>query len=235
MRLLGLLLITGSLAACDNSEQLEQARAEGRAEAAAEAQRLALLSDQQDEAQAEYEACVDDAAEARETFDRAMRDARDNIMTGLDNVSTQGSDGALTAGFAFRVQIESLTAEEWAWVETEEAAVADGYNDAGVSDRISYEVDPRQLSNRVQLVTYNGMPAVQIDCASGNCIRARGRRVGFYNGQQAFEDIDERRDHNVWALENSNRAQVVRDALATLIGGAKGGAPTASCTAPAAE
>ncbi len=225
-----LLVVFAGLAvvACDNSEAIEKAREEGRAEA----QRLALAESKRVERKASYEKCLSEASSARHDYAVDMKNARNLVMSKLEGVSNGASDGNRQAGFNFAVEIESLTESEWAWVETENHAATDGYNGAVLSDRISYEVDPRRLSATVQLVDYNGLPGVRIDCKSGDCIRARGRRVGYFNGEQGFQDIDERRAYNIWALGNGNSAQVVRDGLVTLIRGVASGEPNHTCTAP---
>ena len=216
------------LACDDNSEAIEKAREEGRAEA----QRLAFAESKRLERKASYEKCLSDVSSARHDYSVDMKNARNLVMSKLEGVSHSGSDGNNQAGFAFAVEIESLTENEWAWVEAENQAATDGRNGAALSDRISYEVDPRQLSATVKVVDYRGLPGVRIDCKSGNCIRARGRRVAYYNGENGFEDIDERRDHNVWAVGNGNSAQVVRDGLVTLIRGIATGEPNHTCTPP---
>ena len=139
-------------------------------------------------------------------------------MTTLERVSNMAEDDVAAAGVEFGITIETLGAGEWRWVEVENSAAATADEFGTMRDRINYTVDPRQLSGRVQLVDYAGMPSVRFDCISGSCIRAIGRRIIHHNGRNALEDIDERRSHNVWALGTENRAQVVRDALADLIG-----------------
>ncbi|HYJ30498.1 MAG TPA: hypothetical protein VEW25_09180 [Allosphingosinicella sp.] len=169
--------------------------------------------------------------EARMLSEHRDAIARDKqiIMTTLEAVSSAASNDEAAAEIEFAITIEALTPAEWRWVEVENSAAVSNYGEGSLRDRINYSVNPALLSSQVQLVEYAGMPAVRFDCASGDCIRAIGRRLAHYNGSEALQDIDERRASNVWALGTANRAQVVRDALTDLIGRERNPPRTGSC------
>jgi hypothetical protein len=151
-----------------------------------------------------------------------MQDARSTVLASLDGVAREGSRDDVTTGYEFSVTVEKLDGGEWAWVETENAAAIVGYDSGAQFYRISYEVDPRQLSANVEIVNDNRGAGIRFECGSGDCIRARGRRIEHFNGQQSFIDIDENRSSNIWIVDNPNRAQLLRDAAHQLIRGASG-------------
>ena len=225
-RLVSLLL---ALAACGRSdEEFNKAIADERAAAANQ------MNAQQDAQNAALEArdCAAREAGAASEHNAAIERGRQTIMTTLEAVSNVSGDSEAAAGVEFAINIESLTSTEWRWVEVENSAAASYSEQASTRDRINYAVNPTQLSSRVQLVNYAGMPAVRFDCMSGNCIRAIGRRLANYNGRDALQDIDEGRAYNIWALGTANRAQVVRDALADLIHRTSNPPVTGNCGAP---
>jgi hypothetical protein len=218
------------LAGCGRSQQdLDNAVA---AERAAAEQRLQEQRNEQNAAMAAQDCANREARMLAEHRDAIARD-RQVIMTTLEGVSNAAGNAEAAAALEFAINIETLDPAGWRWVEVENSAAVSGYEQGSLRDRINYSVNPAQLSGRVQLVNYAGMPAVRFDCVSGNCIRAIGRRLAHYNGRDALQDIDEGRAYNVWALGTANRAQVVRDALADLIG--RTSSPPVSGTCGASE
>jgi hypothetical protein len=121
------------------------------------------------------------------------------------------------AGTAFRwsVRFDTLDATRWVWTEQEEVAAA---GDAGVAagyDRLTYSVNPAQLSATVNLASYEGLPAVRISCSTGDCIHVTGVR-GNPNGVD--EPIDEYRDDNYFPLPNQFDAEAVGSAMRRILG-----------------
>jgi hypothetical protein len=180
--------------------------------------------------------CANREAQIATEHRNSILHSKQVIMTTLESVSNSAGNDEVAAAMEFAITIKALDPKEWRWVEVENSAAVTGSDAGSLRDRINYSVNPAELSSRVQLVSYGGLPAVRFDCVSGNCIRAIGRRLVHYNGEEAFQDIDEGRANNIWALGTDNRAQVVRDALADLIlkgnnppvAGSCGGAETAT-------
>lgn len=207
-----------------SAAELAEAEERGRQEERERAQ----LAQRQERAERDYEECLDRNSTRRQEHERAIREARNTVLATLENLNLGSSNTA----YQFSVNVENLSSDEWEWVEEENHAATDGTTGAALLDRITYEVDPRALSSTIAIVTYQGFPAINLQCSYGDCIRARGRRVAFLNAEQGFEDIDERRSGNSWPLGTSGRAQVVRGALTTLINGYRNPPQDEQCNAP---
>jgi len=107
-----------------------------------------------------------------------------------------------------------LDSTNWQWNEVEYAGVADyGGAREGVT-RLTYLVDPRQLSSKVRVPTYLNYPAIRVDCRSTRCIRVTGVSISTNGGAN---NVDEQRDYNLFPMASSDEAQRVATAMNALL------------------
>lgn len=154
-----------------------------------------------------------------------IAELKDTILGIMNGVQVADGNDAAVAGHRWTIAIEDLSPELWTWREEETAVLADVRgNVRGVSDRLTYSVDPRKLSSKVKVGGYNGYPAVELVCLGAvKCISVRGRRVqGQGNTYDRTRDtsnseVSEMRESNWWAVTSDSESGRLAVATGELI------------------
>ncbi|QIG81119.1 hypothetical protein [Stakelama tenebrarum] len=182
------------------------------------------LNAQQADEKAKAEASEKSAAErAREQ--RALRediaDARTIVLERMDEIRDLAIEGSGGRSMRFQLAVTNLDNVSWEWSERLLVVNEDAEgNGSGFADDIKYTIDPRDIG-RVRKATFHGYPAVRFDCASGECITARGeKREGTDDGFTERE-VNERRAYNVWPVASESDAERVVRALDTIVTASK--------------